>query len=306
MNGPNTPLHPGTLDELLSADIDGELERAAVDHGLTLDDARAAIAAPGAVARRAALVRARDLVAPVPPLDPSVADRLVAGALDRARDENDLAAARRRRNRNDAARRVAIAAASIIVIFGGLAVLARGGPSSKSGGAKSSAASRANTAPEARRAAPAALGDVSTGDALRAKVRRRLRGRHLENGPAPTASEAPAYQTDQSGTRKSLAIDIAPGVSAREIALLSPIGPKGLVVPESATSGRAAATVRPSRTDCVDRLVGSGAVPPAPAFTGTGTSGGQAVYVAVFPSGGGYDVYVLRATDCSVLRRTVV
>ena len=288
---------------MLSADIDGELERAAVDHGLTLDDARAAIATPGAVARRAALVRARDLVAPAVPLDPTAVDRLVAGAIDRARDENELAAARRRRNRIDAARRVAIAAASIVVIFGGLAVLARGGTSSKSSASKSALPSTegsiASTAPEA---ASSALGDVSTPDALRAKVLQRLRGRYAENEPAPTSSAGPQ---DEGGARKSVA-DIAAPVSPRQLELLSLIGPKGLVVPESAASDHAAATGRPSRAYCVDRLLQSGGVPPAPAFSGTGTSGGQAVYVAVFRSGGGYDVYVLRATDCSVLRRTVV
>src|SRR5262249_41688411 len=71
MNGPNTPLPAGTLDELLSADIDGELERAAADHGLALADARAAIATPEAAARRRVLAEARDLVAAPVPLDPA-------------------------------------------------------------------------------------------------------------------------------------------------------------------------------------------------------------------------------------------
>ena len=47
-------------------------------------------------------------------------------------------------------------------------------------------------------------------------------------------------------------------------------------------------------------------MPPAPVFSGTGTDRGRPVYVAAFRSGSGYAVYVLRATDCKVLRRTVV
>jgi hypothetical protein len=306
MNGPNTPLRPGTLDELLSADIDGELERAAADHGLTLDDARAAIGTAGAVARRAALVRARDLVAPTVPLEPAAVDRLVGGALDRAREESELAAARRRRNRIDAARRVALAAASIVVIFGGLAVLARGSTSSNPSASKSGTASPANAASGAPEAASSVLGDVSTPDALRAKVLQRLRVGHAGTESLPAAIAALPDRGDENGTATGLEFDAAGNVSARQLARLTLIGPKGLVIPESAMSDRAAASVRPSQIDCVVQLVQSGRVPPVPAFSGTGTSGGQTVYVAVFRSGGGYDAYVLRATDCSVLRRTVV
>jgi len=295
MNGPSTPLPPGTLDELLSADIDGELERAAADHGLPLDAARAAIGAPEATARRAALVRARDLVAPAVPLEPADADRLVAGALEPARRENELAAARRKRTRVDAARRVAIAAASIVVVFGGIAVLARGtSSSSKSSGAKASSASPTTNESAASRALSPALGDVSTRDALRNKVLPRLPP--TESRPHPSAVSAPKAGDS---TGQGLASDAAGGAEQRAIALMlvGPKGQRGPAVPGSAGSGRA---------ECVARLVEHGGVPPAPAFSGTGTSDGRSVYVAAFPRrAGGYDVYVLRAADCSVLRRAV-
>jgi hypothetical protein len=306
MNGPSAPLPPGTLDELLSADIDGELERAAADHGLVLDDARVALAAPEAVARRAALVRARDLVARAVPLDPADADRLVASALEHARHENELAAARRRRGRADTARRVAIAAASIVVVFGGIAVLARGtSSSSKSSGSQASTALPEASAGAPSRSLSSGLGDVSTRDALRTKVLERVRhaaGRE----PQPSAVAAPP---PGDSTGKGLAYDAANGAQQRALALLlvGPKGQRGPAVPESAASGRAAGTTAPpSRADCVEGLVESGRVPPAPAFSGTGTSDGKPVFVAVFRrAAGGYEVYVLRATDCSVLRRAV-
>jgi len=305
MNAP-TPPPPGPLDELLSADIDGELERAAAEHGLTLAAARAAIATPEAVVRRAALTQARELVAHPVPLDPDDADRMVAAALERARHENELAAARRHRNRFDAARRVAIAAAAIVVVFGGIAVLARDNTSSSSSGSKTASVGNAGRSIAAPASSPAAeLGDVSTSRALRAKVLARL-PQHRTDLPAPQSASG-AQSEANSAAKGSVEFD-ASGLSTKQIALLlraGPRGPRGLVVPKSRASERAS-TVRPSRVDCVEELVRSGQVPPAPAFSGTGTAGGRPVYVAAFPNPSGYAVYVLRASDCSVLRRTVV
>jgi hypothetical protein len=299
MNGPN-PTPPGTLDELLSADIDGELERAAADHGLTLDAARTAIATPEAVVRRAALTQARDLVAPPVPLDPADADRLVAGALDRARHENGLAAARRSRNRFDASRRVAIAAAAIVVVFGGIAVLARGTTSS---GSKASSAGSARPEIAAPASPGAELGDVSTSRALRAKVLPRL-PKHRTVPTPQSASGSPQNEVNSSA-KGAFDFDTS-RLSRGQIAVLSLKGPRGPVVPKSRATEGAASTVRPSRVDCVEELVRSGRVPPAPVFSGTGTAGGRPVYVAAFRNRSGYAVYVLRATDCAVLRRTVV
>ena len=58
MNTPDQPLSPETLDELLSADLDGELERAAAELGFTLDDA-ARRARRHARRRRAGATRSR-------------------------------------------------------------------------------------------------------------------------------------------------------------------------------------------------------------------------------------------------------
>src|SRR5258708_4222264 len=118
MNEP-TPLSPEAVDALLSADLDGDIEAAARDLGLSASDARTQLAAtPGVEQRRAALTRARDRIASRPQLEASVEDRLVAAAM--ASDE--MAIARVRRRRNERRWRALIAtgsvAAAIAVIVG--------------------------------------------------------------------------------------------------------------------------------------------------------------------------------------------
>jgi len=76
------PIDPDAVDELLSADLDGELDAAARDLGYEPDDVRAALAAePELHARRDALERARAELARVPTLDDVSAARLRAMAL---------------------------------------------------------------------------------------------------------------------------------------------------------------------------------------------------------------------------------
>ena len=59
--GPVAPLDADTVDELLSAELDGEFDAAARDVGLSVTDARARLdATPGARERRSALAAARD------------------------------------------------------------------------------------------------------------------------------------------------------------------------------------------------------------------------------------------------------
>jgi hypothetical protein len=118
MNQP-APLSPETVDLLLSAELDGDLDGAARDIGLSASEASAQLTAtPGVDERRVALRRARDLIATRPSVEPAIEDRLVAGAL--ARD--DLTAVRDRRSRRERQWRVLVAtgsvAAAIAVIVG--------------------------------------------------------------------------------------------------------------------------------------------------------------------------------------------
>jgi len=105
-----TPLTPESVDALLSAELDGDFETAARDLGLDAAGARAQLAAtPGVDARRAALTRARDLIASRPRVESSVEDRLIAVAL--AGDA--LTAARDQRARRARRSRVLVAAGSV-------------------------------------------------------------------------------------------------------------------------------------------------------------------------------------------------
>src|SRR5262249_21198363 len=82
MNNDPAPLEPDELDELLSADLDGDLADAARERGSDVETARARIAAtPGAPERRAALAAARELLAEAPELSELDAARLRADAV---------------------------------------------------------------------------------------------------------------------------------------------------------------------------------------------------------------------------------
>jgi hypothetical protein len=80
MTAPTDPLDAGVVDELLSAELDGDFDAAARDHGLDPAVARARLAAtPGVDARRDALARARDTLAvPTAPLGPETRAAILA------------------------------------------------------------------------------------------------------------------------------------------------------------------------------------------------------------------------------------
>ena len=193
MNAPEAPLSPETLDELLSADIDGELERAALDLGLTPIEVASALATPEAARRRAELARARGLLAAPVPMAPAAESLLVESALDRSTDE--LRAARsRRRTASRVLVAVGSAAAAVAVI---LAVAA-----SHPGREQDSKAATAAISPDGpTRAVPkaalrparyaVAFGDVTRLDVLRTAVETRL----TRVGAAPE----PNFSADSAG-----------------------------------------------------------------------------------------------------------
>ncbi len=119
MSSPDPPLNPETLDELLSADLDGEFERAAADLGFTVDEARAAMHATADTARRRAqLGAARDRLAIPIVLPPTIEQTLVSAALGGPVDE--LRAVRERRTRSW---RVLVAAGSAVAVVAALLVV---------------------------------------------------------------------------------------------------------------------------------------------------------------------------------------
>jgi hypothetical protein len=82
------PLTPDQVDELLSAELDGELDAAADDLGLSSEQAQALLAAaPGVAVRREALQAARGALTAAPELDELADARMRSAALDAFRTE---------------------------------------------------------------------------------------------------------------------------------------------------------------------------------------------------------------------------
>jgi hypothetical protein len=139
------PLAPDVVDELLSALVDGEFDAAAVDAGMTPDEARARLAAtPGVAERTRALEAARAELANVPPLDAVTRRRLVHRALPAEYHED----------RNRVGRWLlgtAGAAAAIALVFALLTLPAHddGGDASSSGAGKALDSAATTTSPRA-------------------------------------------------------------------------------------------------------------------------------------------------------------
>jgi hypothetical protein len=264
------PLNEHVLDELLSADLDGELAAAAADRGLTVEQARDALTSPAAIARRSELARARDLVAVPVPLDPDVADRLVATSIRQGRQDNEVGAARARRARRaDMARRVLVVAGSAAAVIAVIVGLANMSPSSQSDDSSAAVAPTESNADASTRQnrAPVPLGDVSDSQQLRRRIETRLRAPDV-----PRASGSKTTATAESS---------------------GPVDGEGSFLRDTAAKRYSAACLPATRA----QAGGS-----APVLTGGGTSGGRPVSVYVFRSGNAYDVVVV-GRDCSVIER---
>jgi hypothetical protein len=269
------PLSPEAVDVLLSAELDGDLEDAARDLGLSASEARVQLdATPGVDARRVALTRARDLIADRPPLEPPVAEQLVARAM--ARD--DLTTARERRRRRERQWRVLVAAGSVaaaIAVIVGVSSMA----TSSNNEAKSASRALPTTPPAHSEAAtdaqaPAAeagkqpdLGDVTDAPAMRARAQRLLSKYKGANFDGATAS-----------TTKR----VAP--SARSNALND-------------------STLKSAVPACGSTAAGHYDLSSPPALIATGTASGAPVVILIY--GGAGDPYadVIRVSDCTLVRR---
>ncbi|HEY5172493.1 MAG TPA: hypothetical protein VIK54_12275, partial [Acidimicrobiia bacterium] len=141
MNDDTSPFEPEELDELLSADLDGELDAAARDLGLSTAEVSARRrATPGADDRRAALVAARDLLSEPPEIDELLAARLRAKAVRAAEAEH----ASRRGDRSRRRRQGLLVAGGLAAAIAAVVGIAAGVSASRSGtsteGAKSALA----------------------------------------------------------------------------------------------------------------------------------------------------------------------
>jgi hypothetical protein len=151
-DGHPSPFEPDQLDEVLTAELDGELDAVARDFGLDAEELSARLrATPGVAERRAALTAARERLAQVPELDELAAARLRNAAL--------LEAAHERAYRTNGTRRrggwllAAGGIAAAVVAIAGLAV-AIGGHTTSDSKASSSPAPRAGRANSPATTAP--------------------------------------------------------------------------------------------------------------------------------------------------------
>jgi hypothetical protein len=204
MNDRLQPLSRDDVDLLLSADLDGDLEAAAADLGLSPSEARDRLAAtPGADARRAALARARDESAiPVAALSDEQRAALVSNALGAAigpSTSDDLTARRdatsdARRARTVRRARVAslvAAAAAVIVVLGVVAVMSGSDDDPKDSG---SALAPTERAPDDDLPY---LGDISEPEQLRAALERGVDG---AAAPTSGAESAPAAEDESANS----------------------------------------------------------------------------------------------------------
>jgi hypothetical protein len=222
MDWARAPFEPDRLDELLSAELDGELDAAAHDLGLTLAEVSARVrATPGAGARRTALAAARELLGRPDEIDELTASRLRAAAVSGAASGTPTATTDPTRHRKVLVG-LGVAAASVAAL-GALAVLASGlgdtstAKSSSAGRPVEGAAGTGGTVEKRPTTVPtAALGEFTDQGALaRAAVahdatKRSGSGAATSSGqssqqgfaPAaadvPTATPAPLKQTEKS------------------------------------------------------------------------------------------------------------
>jgi hypothetical protein len=158
MTGPLEPLPPDLVDELLSAELDGELADAAADLGFTLEEVDARLAAtPGVDTRRAHLGRARAVLA-VEPLPEETRAAFVARAV--AEGPVDELSKRRRRLLPIISGSVA---AALLVVVGVTAI--SGGGDDDDATSVADAGGELAEEPTADEGAPAYESDASSDDA---------------------------------------------------------------------------------------------------------------------------------------------
>jgi hypothetical protein len=277
MNAPDEPLSEPVLDELLSADLDGELAAAAADLGLPIEQAREAISSPAAVARRAALAAASDTIGTLPPLDDDASERLVTTAITRGRQDDDLGAARlRRERRTDVAHRVLIAAGSAAALIAVIVGLSRVSTSSS---ADKSAGQAATAAPNDRGSTGTggSFGDVANPEQLRRRVAARL------NVPAPTNAEFAQPTVDSAQ---------APGFQTGSTTRTASDSPRDQTLRKLAT--------------CTSGAQRAAAASGAPLLSGAGRYRGSPAYFFVYRRAGGRVAIVVDRADCRVITRVPV
>lgn len=284
------PFAPDQLDELLSAQLDGELADAARDLGMSLHEVTARLhATPGANARRVALTSARDLLGRPVEIDELTTVRLHARAIREVEGDSTarvVDSARRRRRVRYGAVGIAAAAAAVVALVVGL-----GGHVSPNDSAsnKSAAAVPATTAPK-RTGAPvptAALGAFTdAGTLARAAVEHST---HSTSDPTENGQPDPELKPAQ-GPAPSAGNQLATG------------GAFSAANPESASRATAPVATGASGTTGAAACKAPPQVPvtDAPVLRATATLSGKAVIVLLF-AGLGEHIVVIEDLRCGLV-----
>jgi hypothetical protein len=287
-------LAPEQLDEILSAELDGELAAAARDLGASVEAITARVnATPGADARRGALAAARDLLAAPPEIDELLAQRLRTKAIRAAAEQHtarELDRRRRRRQMFVGAGGIAAAAVAVVALAGGLSH--NGGSSTASEKAAGNAAPAADTTESTGRGAPtSALGAFSD--------KRKLADAALVH-TAATADGSTAYAANQtpSGNRAFAPATTTAGTpkpgAASAPSRDAGSGHDSLAIQKAATAG----STRPAGSACPTP---SGIAPDDTlVLRATATLSGKPVIVFVF-SGRGEHAIEIEDTHCTLV-----
>lgn len=284
----HSPLEPDQLDELLSAELDGELDAAARDLGLSRSEVSERLrATPGVTERRRTLAAARELLGEPAEIDELTAARLRAAALATVeRDATDTSPRRANRARHGRVFLGAgVAAASVLALV--LVAAGLGGQSSEksasvarpaSGPASDNAKSESTAKKQVTTLPTAALGDFAQYDALaHAAV-------SLEGADRATSATAAPPGTG-----------FAPAAAA---ATTSPDLDKQNASASSGANNALKSTRAAGGSTCtIPRPVPVGT---ASALQATATVSGKPVFVFVF-TGKGLQVVVIEDTNCAVL-----
>ncbi len=237
MSTPTDPLPPDVVDELLSADLDGEFDAAALDHGLSPQAARAALdALPTTTARRDELARAQQVSAGEPvSLGELDRERLVRAA---TRTDEHIPRRTARAPRWRGALVGAAVLAAVAAVAGGVALTNRGSTStSKSSGPTAPVAANA-AGPQTAGRALVDLGPVTNTDSLHAAVLRAAAPTSSTQTFAPVPSTSTASNGSTAAPARCLARLGAPA-GARGLALVGVATYRGQPVSvATATDGR--------------------------------------------------------------------
>lgn len=220
MNDPSLP--NDARDELLSAELDGGLDDAAADLGLTAAAARERIAAtPGAATRRELLAAARDVGSTPPVLPEPTRQALVDAALARAGTPGDELATRRAAKSRTRFLVAVSGAAAALALVTGLAIAV-----SRDGSSRPDADLAATGAPEGARNGGALveeqLGDVSDPGELAARVQRALDATPRASSGSDSRATEDSARADTRVGEYSLAGRCADDLAARDEAWTDP------------------------------------------------------------------------------------